>query len=63
MTDNMGFRWKDPRSKSDEEALNTFQYLVSGKANPFRPEVLDFLKDEYESKEEARPSRAVRNLA
>ena len=57
VTDKMGFRWKDPRRKSEEEALNTFQFLVSGKANPFRPEVLNFLKDEYESGDADRPSR------
>jgi len=53
------FRWKDPRSKSDEEALNTFQFLTSGMARPFRREVLDVLKDEYENRNEERPSKQL----
>ena len=50
------FRYRDPSRKTEEEALNTFQFLTSGKARPFRPEVLDFIRDEYEHKR-FRPTR------
>lgn len=54
LTSNL--RYKDPRKKSEEEALNTFQMLTSGKARPFRPEVLDYIGDMYADKA-FRPTR------
>jgi len=41
----MGIRMRDPRQKTEAEALNTFQNLTSGQAKPFYPDILNHIPD------------------